>query len=240
MSAVWDQSQAEGGTLLVLLALADFSDHEGTSWPSIPVLAKKSRLSERQVQYALQSLRRMGELRVVRHGAPVGRPDRKANRYEVQLLHPVAERGAMDGTNGVQSAASTGCNPLHPNRQGDPSVEPSGGRQRGWRTLPAGEELTEARKAKAVGLSLPAHQVAGEWEKLKAHDFVRPKLRVDATWENWVRHAVEDLRRRKILPPRGAAPPPGKRALFKAEPEWTQNYHQQLRQLAGGIGRKIL
>jgi len=85
---VWANSQQSGGGLLVMLALADFANDDGECWPSVPTLAEKSRLTEREVQYLLPKLEAAGELRLVRSAG--GR--RKRHRYIVT----VAEKGAND------------------------------------------------------------------------------------------------------------------------------------------------
>ena len=63
MSRVWSHSQQRGGELLVMLALADFANDAGESWPSVPTLAQKARLTERQTQRVLKNLEESGELR---------------------------------------------------------------------------------------------------------------------------------------------------------------------------------
>ena len=68
MSRVWEGSRQSGGALLVLLAIADFADDQGLAFPSVRTLARKARLSERQVQRVLAELATAGEL-VVRPGA---------------------------------------------------------------------------------------------------------------------------------------------------------------------------
>jgi hypothetical protein len=68
MSRVWEGSRQSGGALLVLLAIADFADDDGLAFPSVRTLARKARLSERQVQRVLAELPAAGEL-VVRPGA---------------------------------------------------------------------------------------------------------------------------------------------------------------------------
>jgi DNA-binding IscR family transcriptional regulator len=57
MTAVWDHSPYESGELLVLLALADWADDQGRCWPSVPAIAQKARLKERQVYNILQKFR---------------------------------------------------------------------------------------------------------------------------------------------------------------------------------------
>jgi helix-turn-helix protein len=68
MSQVWKHSKQEGGALLVLLALADFANDEGICYPAQHTLAKKSRLSARQVRRVLSDLIASGELSIVRAG----------------------------------------------------------------------------------------------------------------------------------------------------------------------------
>jgi hypothetical protein len=63
MSRVWAQSTAKGGELLTMLALADHSDDAGESYPSIPTLAAKARLTERQTRRVLNKLEAAGEIR---------------------------------------------------------------------------------------------------------------------------------------------------------------------------------
>lgn len=76
MDAVWKNTKARSGSLLVLLALADFSNDQGIAFPSIPTLARKARLSPRQVKRAIDQLHRLGELIVYKKKGPNG-----VNRY---------------------------------------------------------------------------------------------------------------------------------------------------------------
>ena len=46
---VWKRSSQRGAGLLVLLAIADFANHDGSAYPSIRVLSRKARLSERHL-----------------------------------------------------------------------------------------------------------------------------------------------------------------------------------------------
>ena len=56
-SRIWDEAtEYSGGPLLVLLALGDWSNDEGWCWPSVPSIAKKSRLTERQVYSVIGQL----------------------------------------------------------------------------------------------------------------------------------------------------------------------------------------
>lgn len=68
MSRVWDHSQADGSQLLLMLAIADRSDDDGVCWPGIAYLAKKTRVSERQVKRMIKTAESAGEIYVRRSG----------------------------------------------------------------------------------------------------------------------------------------------------------------------------
>lgn len=65
MNRVWECSKQKGTPLLLMLAIADNANHEGIAFPGIPYLARKTRMSERQVQRVLQDLDESGELAVI-------------------------------------------------------------------------------------------------------------------------------------------------------------------------------
>ena len=95
MTMVWAaQGIEDQAELLVLLALADWSNDAGRSWPSIPTLAEKSRMSERNARYVLGRLEASGM--VVISGRAGGRG--KANEYQIslQLLQGLACGKAVD------------------------------------------------------------------------------------------------------------------------------------------------
>lgn len=57
MTAVWDHAAVSGGTLLVLLAMADWASDDGTGvFPMQATLAAKARLKDRQVRNCLTEL----------------------------------------------------------------------------------------------------------------------------------------------------------------------------------------
>lgn len=65
-SRVWETSQQSGAALLLLLALADFSDDDGYSFPEIPALAGKARVTDRGAKGIIAHLERSGEIAVNR------------------------------------------------------------------------------------------------------------------------------------------------------------------------------
>ena len=80
ITAAWEKSQAAGGELLVLLALADQADDEGVCWPSVITLAGKSRLKKRQVIRVLESLTKRGDVEVWKYRIDGKGPERNVYR----------------------------------------------------------------------------------------------------------------------------------------------------------------
>lgn len=108
MSRVWEHSNLGSTQLLLLLAIADFSNDEGVAWPSVRTLARKIRMSERNTHYLLTKIIKTGELAIEKNKGPRG-----CNLFRVQILQganlsgmqQVALGGAMDGAKGVQPTA---------------------------------------------------------------------------------------------------------------------------------------
>ena len=81
MTLVWEHSRHKSSALLLLLAIADHAhDDGGGAFPAVGTLAKKVRMSTRQVQRLLETLDKSGELRVEWGEGPRG-----TNRYTVVL-----------------------------------------------------------------------------------------------------------------------------------------------------------
>jgi hypothetical protein len=73
MNWVWQNAPQRGGEFIVLLALADFCDDEGqNAYPSMKLLASKARLTMRQAQRIIKSLKAKGSL-IVTERPRVGR-----------------------------------------------------------------------------------------------------------------------------------------------------------------------
>jgi hypothetical protein len=178
MSYVWQHSSQSGGALLVLLAIADHaSDDGGNAWPSLPTLARKARLSERQVVNVLHQLEAAGEIRVARGG---GRG--QVNHYTVLMPESrkdFTENLSLNGkheiraTERVKSApkrvksATERVKPISPEPSIEPSIEPSNGEpptpraweprfERFWLAYPRKESKQKAREWFALHRPGPA------------------------------------------------------------------------------------
>lgn len=102
LTAAWEDSQARGAPLLVLLALADWADHGGRCYPSYHQIARKARVSRRTAVDAIQELVQLGELALVPRGHQPGRFDdegprparvQRRNLYQILLMKPRREVG---------------------------------------------------------------------------------------------------------------------------------------------------
>lgn len=133
MTEVWRRSTVYSGNLLVLLAIADFADDDGKAFPSVTTLARKARLSERQVQRAISALVKAGELTVRKGAGPHG-----AHVFHVLLVAPRqidaptkwrTRHRRSDGPTPVTNAPDAGVantpTPVSPKPSVEPSPEPS-------------------------------------------------------------------------------------------------------------------
>lgn len=85
MTAVWAREDLTSTQKLVLLALADWSNDEGLSWPSIEQLIKKSSLKRRTVQITIRSLEEGG---FIRREEAIGKGNRYWISIPMQNMHP--------------------------------------------------------------------------------------------------------------------------------------------------------
>lgn len=79
MAYVWDSVMVGGSELLVMLAIADSADREtGEAFPSVPFVASKCRLSERQTARIIKTLVDDGDLELIKRGG-----GRRSNVYKI-------------------------------------------------------------------------------------------------------------------------------------------------------------
>ncbi len=103
MARVWEYSQHAGTELLMLLAIADFSDDDGKAYPAVPTLARKCRMKDRNCRYILRTLEGSGELSILTNAGPHG-----ANLYRINLDALGLQHSAgVQGIAGLQHSAVT-------------------------------------------------------------------------------------------------------------------------------------
>lgn len=158
MTAVFKRYPNGGGEMLLALALADHADDSGNNvYPSIKTLAKKTRQSERSVQYQLRRMEEAGWLILVNSGNG-GRNQSREYKISPDWLKGAdfapPKKGAIDGTKGCNSqhkrvqSATERVQPVAPayNHQ-ESSIEPSDNHQGG------GETKSEIAKRKKEAFS---------------------------------------------------------------------------------------
>jgi hypothetical protein len=108
MSQVWESATVGGSELLVLLALADYSNDEGESiYPSMKSLSKKARLSEDQTRRIIRKLIEEGMVVLVEQGGWRNGRNR-SNEYKLVLDARGVPANCKGGTR-VDARGGTGA-----------------------------------------------------------------------------------------------------------------------------------
>ncbi len=116
-NAVWKRArQKKSGALVVLLAIADYANEDNIAYPAVATLARKARMSVRNVQRWLRILEQDGELNVLRNKGRRG-----VNIYKLCLPSGIPDEGDTHVTNDIG-----GVNPAtHVSSSGDARVTQS-------------------------------------------------------------------------------------------------------------------
>jgi hypothetical protein len=138
MSRVWAEAPYEGGALIVLLALADWADEGGYCFPKVPAIAKKSRLTERQVRNILRNFRKDDTLSIERGGGRGIQNRYRINpeKFSVKSVSLKSEAETLksttgnpeicdSGKTGLIREKSTTCGEKPQGNRHYPSIEPS-------------------------------------------------------------------------------------------------------------------
>src|ERR1017187_2941965 len=112
MNWVWNHSRSRHGARLVLLAIADCAREDGTAWPSVTEIKRKTGLGDRAVQAAIIDCSKLGELDVGYQKGPKG-----CNRYRVRMNRTPADSA---GAQTLRSAESAGAQTLRSADSADP------------------------------------------------------------------------------------------------------------------------
>lgn len=184
MGRVWATSKQEGGTLLVLLAMADFANDEGVCWPSVGALAKKARLKERAVQYALKKLRAEGEVDLVKQGGyEDGKPRSNLYRVKGAISAPSTEEGCTEVRERVQPGAP------------QPSKEPSSfsNDEAVVQLFPSSSQLSTSKSSTVMP------EVREVFEHWKLHTGRNGRTKLDAKRTKVIKKALVDYPKADLL-----------------------------------------
>jgi hypothetical protein len=200
IQAVWDRTATGGSTRLLLLALADFADEDGLSWPSIATLAHRTGRSERQVQRLIGYAIAAGELEADRDGGrgssryrlrPGGQAvtERGATQMSPLGRRPRHPRGDTDDTPGVT--------PTTPEPSREPTEEPPSEPARAIPDLDAGAHDPVVRYHELTG-RFPSERirewvndVASTWGDERTADALTEAYRRDTTHRGLIGRAVD-------------------------------------------------
>lgn len=127
-SYVWEQTPYKNGDLLTALALADFANDEGECFPHLETVAKKARLTVRQVQKILKKFEAQGFLVFDRKSGRGNRSEfqlKKVNfatekkvNFDAEKVNSVTQKGELCDIKKVNFAT-------FPIYKDEPSIEPS-------------------------------------------------------------------------------------------------------------------
>lgn len=206
MTEIFKRYPNGGGEMVLALALADHAHDDGTHiWPSIGQLAKKTRQSDRTVQYQLRKMEESGWLILMNDGKG-GRNMHREYRISAEWLNGAdfasLKKGANDDINGATGDVkganddNKGCSPLHPHvNVKEPSKKHQESSARGTR-LPKEWLLPKSWGLWALN-EFPTwteDHVRTEADKFRDYWVALPgkaalKLDWEATWRNWCRNA---------------------------------------------------
>jgi hypothetical protein len=127
MTDVWAYADCSGSELLVLLALADFSDDNGRNiYPSMQTLAQKSRLSVKQARRVVQNLVKKQLIEIVEIGGwDRGRNRSNAYRIILENLHALGTpKLGVPYSHPREGGTPTGGSDVLPSVGDDPSYDP--------------------------------------------------------------------------------------------------------------------
>lgn len=117
MSLVWKCAPYSGNSLLVLLALADWSNDEGACWPSMASIAAKARIEKRSAQRIVRNLVSNGYLNIEDRAGKKGQHCYYIQTEGMTKCHPLEATLPTQGMT-EQSKEMTPAS-------SDPSKEPS-------------------------------------------------------------------------------------------------------------------
>lgn len=124
LSRVWDTPCESHAQKLILLALADNSDDQGVSWPSLRTISRKCDLCERSVRYGLRELCRKGHIKIIFRKDKRGDPS--TSLYQILGGAPNAPGvGHQMPQGGARDAPGVGQE-MPPNRNREPSLNRHG------------------------------------------------------------------------------------------------------------------
>jgi hypothetical protein len=229
---------------MILLVIADHASDDGTeAWPSQATIANKASVSIRTVQRCVNSLVRLGYVRMEKHagGSATCREDRRPHRYTINLyrLRGDSVTGRQGETDGATSTPVTGRQQRPKNHPVEPPITTQSF-DVFWKIYPrkVGKIVAKAAFEKAVKGATPEDIIEG------ARRFASDPNRVDeftphpSTWLNQGRWGDEPLPARTPTPEEKAAKAKAEaEARRELEREQHEKWQRELREREEKAGR---
>jgi hypothetical protein len=209
MQLIWERAPyVEHGLILVLLALADWANDEGFCWPSMDLLAEKSRQSRRNISYVLKRLEDDEVIDLQRGNGRGHATHYRINIERMQRMQPLQSlKDAKDATTATFTTPqrlqrmqplpikdATTSRPTIKDARADPSVDPSVKEV----DVKVGPTIVQSRKSK----KLPTSQEPGELHPTvidavesmvvrKFHCLAQPTKQNEDFWDSQIAYVDE-------------------------------------------------
>lgn len=203
MSRVWAHSRCTGTELLTVLALGDWADDDGWCWPSLPKLAKKTRVTVSQLCKILTAIeQRTGE--VYRERSSGGQNRR--TRYRVSIDENSVTDNSVAGNSVADNSVIHASQTVSPTRgaiihhrsvnkrESKSPVQSSAVKKSQKSRIPVEQlELTDSLRAWCDTEGISCTVAEAELPKFIDWHLANGKTRKDpeAAFRNWLRKAPE-------------------------------------------------
>jgi hypothetical protein len=192
---------------MVLLVIADHANDEGTqSYPSQATIAKKSSISVRTVQRAVNNLVSQGYIKMFKHsGGSAGcREDRRPHLYQINIYRLRGDNvtGRTDVADGATTTTDTGRQSRPKNHTNEPSLETPLQFDEFWKIYPlkVGKKPAQAAFEKVIKTTALAIILEGASRYASDPNRHPSYTAHPSTWLNQERWADAPLPPREITP----------------------------------------
>lgn len=177
MQLVWENAPCRENSLLVLLALADWSNEDGVCWPTMHKLAHKARVDRRSAQRIVRKLEEQGLLKIEEGGgrahqhrytietAALCRPPEKGDFPDVERATLETGKGDIENKKRPERATPASPDPSIREPSVDPPIDPP---YRGTDFLSALRAFENSRKNMKKPITPEARRLL--YKKLKTWD----------------------------------------------------------------------
>jgi len=211
MSKVWDDGPAKQGSLLVMLALADYSNDAGECWPSIKSIAHKARMTERGVQKILRNLEAENWLEIDTGNGRHGCNNYRINPERRNTPEQGSPRTSITETPNVDAETPNVGTPEPSLTINEPSVDtpiipkPPPPKPKRAVSIPDNWVPSDENYDHAISKTLNHEEIQNEADRFRDYHLAKGTTFKDwdAGWRTWVGNAVK-YRNRSMVGQQGS------------------------------------